>query len=43
MLLSPKREKFVTPWMQGLLTFPELRDVVGFEDYYAEEERYKLK
>ena len=28
---------------QGLLTFPELRDVVGFDDYYAEEERYKLK
>ena len=29
--------------VQGLLTFKELRDVVGFEDYYAEEDRYKLK
>jgi hypothetical protein len=27
---------------QGLLTFPELRDVVGFDDYYAEEDRYRL-
>lgn len=27
--------------VQGLLTFPELRDVVGFDDYYREEERYK--
>ena len=28
--------------VQGLLTFPELREIVGFEDYYAEEDRYKL-
>ena len=28
---------------KGLLTFGELRDVVGFNDYYEEEERYKLK
>jgi len=26
---------------QGLLDFATLRDVVGFNDYYAEEERYK--
>jgi hypothetical protein len=25
------------------MTFGELRDVVGFNDYYEEEERYKLK
>ena len=28
--------------VQGLLTFPELHEIVGFEDYYAEEDRYKL-
>ena len=27
---------------QGLLTFAELRDVVGFDDYYVEEDRYRL-
>lgn len=26
--------------VSGVLPFPELRDVVGFNDYYAEEERY---
>jgi hypothetical protein len=25
----------------NILDFAELRDVVGFNDYYAEEERYK--
>jgi hypothetical protein len=29
--------------VKGLMTFGELRDVVGFNDYYEEEERYKLK
>ena len=28
--------------IKGLLTFEELRDVVGFNEYYAEEVRYKL-
>lgn len=28
--------------VEGLLTFAELRDVVGFDDYYAEEDRYRL-
>ena len=27
--------------VQGLLTFPELREVVGFDAYYDEEERYR--
>ena len=26
--------------VQGLLTFPELREVVGFDSYYDEETRY---
>jgi hypothetical protein len=27
--------------VEGLLEFAELRDIVGFNDYYAEEEKYK--
>jgi len=27
--------------VQGLLPFAEIRDIVGFNDYYSEEERYK--
>jgi len=27
--------------VQGILPFEEIRDIVGFNDYYAEEERYK--
>ena len=27
--------------VDGILEFAELRDIVGFNDYYAEEDRYK--
>ena len=41
---EPEHERKITSCgvAQGLLTFAELRDVVGFEDYYAEEDRYRL-